>query len=104
MGLSILVPCFILNLLVKFSQYQPGHAFGALAHPIRRGIRAPLSTIAELAKPCKIFAPALTKRTRVLEEAGLLSMRNHALDLVQQGVIAFEELREVLTPERLAGN
>lgn len=54
-------------------------AFGALAHPIRRGILARLSTgeatVAELAKPYKVSAPAISKHMRVLEEAGLLSRR-----------------------------
>lgn len=54
-------------------------AFGALSHPIRRGILARLSTgeatIAELAKPFKVSAPAITKHMRVLEDAGLLSRR-----------------------------
>jgi DNA-binding transcriptional ArsR family regulator len=52
-------------------------AFGALSHPIRRGILARLSTgeatVAELAKPFKVSAPAITKHMRVLEKAGLLS-------------------------------
>lgn len=52
-------------------------AFGALAHPIRRGILARLSageaSVAELAKPFKVSAPAITKHMRILEEAGLLS-------------------------------
>jgi len=54
-------------------------AFGALAHPIRRGILARLATgeasVAELAKPYRVSAPAITKHMRVLEEAGLLSRR-----------------------------
>jgi DNA-binding transcriptional ArsR family regulator len=43
-------------------------AFNALAHPIRRGILARLSTgeasIAELAKPFKVSAPAITKHMK----------------------------------------
>jgi DNA-binding transcriptional ArsR family regulator len=54
-------------------------AFGALSHPIRRGILARLSTgeatIAELAKPFKVTAPAITKHMRILEDAGLLSRK-----------------------------
>lgn len=54
-------------------------AFNALAHPIRRGILARLSTgeasIAELAKPFKVTAPAITKHMKILEEAGLLSRK-----------------------------
>ena len=79
MGLPILVPWFILNLVVNYNQHQLDLAFGALAHPIRRGILARLSTgeatIAELAKPFKVSAPAITKHMRILEEAGLLSRK-----------------------------
>jgi len=54
-------------------------AFGALAHPIRRGILARLATgeanVAELAKPFKVSAPAISKHMRILEKAGLLSRR-----------------------------
>jgi DNA-binding transcriptional ArsR family regulator len=67
-------------------------AFGALAHPIRRGILARLSTgeatVAELAKPFKVSAPAITKHMRVLEKAGLLSRekkgREHHCRLEQE--------------------
>jgi type IV pilus assembly protein PilB len=34
--------------------------------------------------------------------AGLIPMRTHALELVQQGVISLEELPQMLTPEQLA--
>ena len=34
--------------------------------------------------------------------AGLIPMRTHALDLVRQGVIALDELPQMLTPEQLA--
>lgn len=54
-------------------------AFGALAHPIRRGILARLAsgeaTVSELARPFRVSAPAITKHMRILEEAGLLSRR-----------------------------
>jgi DNA-binding transcriptional ArsR family regulator len=60
-------------------QHQLDLAFGALAHPIRRGILARLSTgeasIAELARPFRVSAPAITKHMRILEKAGLLSRR-----------------------------
>ena len=63
--------------MVNYSQRQLDLSFGALAHPIRRGILARLSageaTIAELAKPFKVSAPAISKHMRILEEAGLLS-------------------------------
>jgi DNA-binding transcriptional ArsR family regulator len=53
--------------------------FGSLAHPIRRGILVRLAsgeaTVAELARPFKVSAPAITKHLRVLEEARLLSRR-----------------------------
>jgi DNA-binding transcriptional ArsR family regulator len=61
------------------SQRQLDLAFGALAHPIRRGILARLAsgeaTVAQLAKPHKVSAPAITKHLHILEEAGLLSRR-----------------------------
>jgi len=54
-------------------------AFGALAHPIRRGIVSRLSageaTVAELARPFQVSAPAISRHMRVLEEAGLLTRR-----------------------------
>lgn len=69
----------IINSVVNYNQRHLDLAFGALAHPIRRGILARLSvgeaTIAELAKPFRVSAPAITKHMRILEEAGLLSRR-----------------------------
>src|SRR5438445_4186708 len=65
--------------MVNYSQRQLDLSFGALAHPIRRGILARLSTgeatIAELAKPFKVSAPAITKHMKILEDAGLLSRK-----------------------------
>lgn len=65
--------------MVNYSQGQLDLAFGALAHPIRRGILARLAkgeaTVTELAKPYNVSAPAITKHMRTLEEAGLLSRR-----------------------------
>jgi len=65
--------------MVNYNQHHLDLAFGALSHPIRRGILARLSTgeatIAELAKPFKVSAPAITKHMRILEEAGLLSRK-----------------------------
>lgn len=70
---------FILNLMVNYSDRRLDLAFGALSHPIRRGILARLSTgeatVAELAKPFKVSAPAISKHMRVLEDAGLLSRK-----------------------------
>lgn len=63
--------------MVNYAERRLDLAFGALSHPIRRGILARLSTgeatIAELAKPFKVSAPAITKHMRVLEDAGLLT-------------------------------
>jgi len=65
--------------MVNYSQRRLDLAFGALAHPIRRGILARLATgettVAELAKPFKVSAPAISKHMRILEDAGLLSRR-----------------------------
>jgi DNA-binding transcriptional ArsR family regulator len=65
--------------MVNNSQRSLDLAFGALAHPIRRGILARLATgettVAELAKPFKVSAPAISKHMRILEDAGLLSRR-----------------------------
>lgn len=53
------------------------------------------------------FRSAVSRRLSVDElrevalDAGLLPMREHALDLIRAGVIAFEELRNLLPPERL---
>ena len=50
---------------------------------------------------------AITRRLSVDElrlaalRAGLVPMRDHALELVRDGIIALEELPQVLTPERL---
>lgn len=50
--------------------------FSALAHPIRRAIVARLAagecTVADLATPHDVSAPAISKHLRVLEDAGLL--------------------------------
>jgi DNA-binding transcriptional ArsR family regulator len=65
--------------MVNYTDRRLDLAFGALAHPIRRGILARLSTgeasVAELAKPFKVSAPAITKHMKILEEAGLLSRK-----------------------------
>ena len=78
--------------MVKYNQRQLDLVFGALAHPIRRGILARLSageaTVAQLAKPFKVSAPAITKHMRILEDAGLLSRnklgREHHCRLEQE--------------------
>ena len=65
--------------MVKYNQHHLDLAFGALAHPIRRGILARLSTgeasIGELAQPFNVSAPAITRHMKILEEAGLLSRK-----------------------------
>lgn len=65
--------------MVNYNQRQLDLSFSALAHPIRRGILARLSTgdatIAELARPFKVSAPAISKHMRILEQAGLLSRK-----------------------------
>ena len=65
--------------MVKYNQRRLDLTSGALAHPIRRGILARLSTgeatVAELAKPFSVSAPAISKHMRILEKAGLLSRR-----------------------------
>jgi DNA-binding transcriptional ArsR family regulator len=67
--------------MVNYSQRHLDLAFGALAHPIRRGILARLSkgeaTVAELARPFKVSAPAISKHMHILEQAGLLSRTKH---------------------------
>ncbi|HEY4066018.1 MAG TPA: metalloregulator ArsR/SmtB family transcription factor [Burkholderiaceae bacterium] len=52
-------------------------AFGALADPTRRAILARLATtehatVAELAEPFAMSAPAVSKHLKVLERAGLI--------------------------------
>jgi DNA-binding transcriptional ArsR family regulator len=65
--------------MVNYSTRQLDLAFGALAHPIRRGILGRLAsgeaTVSELARPFKVSAPAISKHLRILEEAGLLTRR-----------------------------
>lgn len=45
---------------------------------------------------------ALDELREVARDNGLVSMRSHALSLVTQGIIAFDELRWLLPPEQLA--
>ena len=56
--------------------------FAALADPTRRAILERLvtgeATVAELAKPFRISAPAVTKHLKVLERAGLISRSRQA--------------------------
>ena len=56
--------------------------FAALADPTRRAILARLaqgeSSVAELAKPFRISAPAVTKHLKVLQRAGLITQGRQA--------------------------
>ncbi len=56
--------------------------FAALADPTRRAILARLSqgeaSVAELAQPFEISAPAITKHLKVLEKAGLITRGRQA--------------------------
>ncbi len=56
--------------------------FSALADPTRRAILVKLSSgeasVAELSKPFKISAPAITKHLKVLEGAGLITRSRDA--------------------------
>jgi DNA-binding transcriptional ArsR family regulator len=66
--------------MVNYGVRQLNLAFGALAHPIRRGILARLAmggeaTVSELARPFKVSPPAISRHMRILEEAGLLTRR-----------------------------
>lgn len=65
--------------MVNYNEHRLDLSFGALAHPIRRGILARLSvgeaTVAQLARPFNVSAPAITRHMRILEEAGLLSRK-----------------------------
>jgi len=65
--------------MVNSSARRLDRTFGALAHPIRRGILARLAageaTVSELARPYKVSPPAISRHMRVLEDAGLLTRR-----------------------------
>lgn len=65
--------------MVKSKSRQLDEAFFALSDPTRRAIVARLangdSTVAELAKPFCVSAPAISKHLRILERAGLLRQR-----------------------------
>ena len=56
--------------------------FAALADPTRRAILARLASgetsVAELAKPFQISAPAVTKHLKVLQRAGLITQGRQA--------------------------
>ncbi len=64
------------------SQDRLSTTFAALADPTRRAILARLAqgetSVAELAAPFDISAPAVTKHLKVLEKAGLISRSRQA--------------------------
>jgi DNA-binding transcriptional ArsR family regulator len=64
------------------SQEDLNATFAALADPTRRAILARLclgeTSVAELAKPFDISAPAISKHLRVLQRAGLISQGRQA--------------------------
>src|SRR5437762_637908 len=65
--------------MVNHEQRRLDLAFSALSHPIRRGIVARLAlgeaSIAELGRPYRVSAPAISKHMRILEQAGLVARR-----------------------------
>ncbi len=65
--------------MVNYSAAQLNKTFSAMGHSIRRGILARLAlgeaTVAELAEPFRVSAPAISKHLRVLEKAGLMVRR-----------------------------
>ncbi|HVC09981.1 MAG TPA: metalloregulator ArsR/SmtB family transcription factor [Elusimicrobiota bacterium] len=65
--------------MVNYNGHRLDLSFSALSHPIRRGILARLAsgeaTVAELARPHRVSAPAISKHLRILEQAGLMSRR-----------------------------
>ena len=98
--------------MVNYYERNLDLAFNALAHPIRRGILARLAagdtTIAELAGPHRVSAPAISKHIKILEGAGLLSRkkkgREHHCRLEAQRMKAAQqwiEQQRALWNERL---
>ena len=65
--------------MVNYNKTQLDLAFSALAHPIRRSIVVRLAkgeaTVAQLAKPHHVSAPAISKHLHILEEAGLMKRK-----------------------------
>jgi DNA-binding transcriptional ArsR family regulator len=81
MGLTPAPVSPIVHVVVNYSARHLDLAFGALAHPIRRGILARLAmgeaTVSELARPFNVSPPAISRHMRILEGAGLLTRRKH---------------------------
>jgi DNA-binding transcriptional ArsR family regulator len=65
--------------MVNNSPHSLDATFGALSDATRRGILARLAegeaTVSDLAAPCKMSLPAVSKHIRVLESAGLITRR-----------------------------
>lgn len=64
--------------------------FGALADPTRRRILGALSEqrerpVAELAKPFRVSAPAISRHLRVLERAGMIHRRRYGREHLIRG-------------------
>lgn len=80
----------LINYQVKYNYMTPqvvfkdqlSVVFSALAHPARRTMLQQLrhgkATVAELAEPLDISAPAITKHLKVLEKAGLIDRSRDA--------------------------
>jgi DNA-binding transcriptional ArsR family regulator len=83
------------------------HAFGALAHPVRRGIverlgRGP-ATVGAATAGLGVSKPAISRHLRVLEDAGLIRRevtgRTHRLSLADgslEGVLAWLARQEAM--------
>jgi DNA-binding transcriptional ArsR family regulator len=79
--------------------YKPSRldlTFGAMAHPIRRGILARLAkgeaSVAELAAPHGVSAPAISKHLHILEGAGL--MQRHKIGREHRCRLAVDRMKE----------
>ena len=81
-----------------YHQDRLDHTFGALADPTRREILARLAggdkTISELAARFDMTLPAVSKHVRVLERAGLATVRREGR--VRRMRLAAEPMREAL--------
>ena len=82
----------MLNQMVEYSPQALDAIYGALSHPVRRGLVARLSRergrgvrVTELAAPYAVSLAAVSKHIRVLEESGLVRRsivgRDHFLSL-----------------------
>ena len=85
----------MLNHMVEYSPPTLDAIYGALSHPVRRGLVARLSRdrgrgvrVTELAAPYAVSLAAVSKHIRVLEESGLVQRsimgRDHFLSLQTQ--------------------